>query len=371
MLLLLTLWFFAVNVLASSRLHDMQVNDKFGATKIVFSGDIQRVPHVFLLPNPERLVVDFADSHSLINTNVLRTKTALINKIRSGTPKKNVVRFVFDLNTPVTFKMGAYDQQMIRIELTRQGITEKPVISAVNIPSSSRSITVMIDPGHGGKDSGAVGPSGIKEKDVVLAIAKQLASMINQQPHMRAVLTRDGDYFISLHDRLVSARRDKVDLFVAIHADSYFNKKANGASVYALSQHGATSIAARWLARADNYSELGGVDLGDLEDQSYMLRSVLIDLAQTTTTRESMRLGGSLLDALDNVTKLHYARVEQAPFMVLKSPDIPSILVETGFISNAKEESRLRDRSYQRKIAQALLSGIMIYHKKYAAVSMS
>jgi N-acetylmuramoyl-L-alanine amidase len=355
---------FTMNAFAAYRLTDMRITHKAASSQIIFSVSSSVKPRVFLLPNPERLVVDFSDCRLEMSPVLLHTHTPWINKIRSGAPQKNMVRLVFDLNTAINYTLRVRDDHTIQIDLTKQkAITEfTPAI---------RPITVVIDPGHGGKDSGAIGPSGIKEKDVVLAIAKQLANMINQQPHMRAVLTRDNDYFISLHDRLVSARRGKADLFVAIHADSYFNKKANGASVYALSQHGATSIAARWLARRDNYSELGGVDLGDLEDQSYLLRSVLIDLAQTNTTQDSMRLGESLLDALDNVTRLHYARVEQAPFMVLKSPDIPSILVETGFISNSKEEKRLADRAYQREIAQALLNGIMRYHKKYATVSMS
>lgn len=363
---------FVTNAFATIPMMDMQVTNTALTSQMIFSVNMPIKTHVFLLPNPERLVIDFEGSHFTIHPKILRMKTALISHVRSGSPKANTVRLVFDLNAPVSFKSSTMNQsKKVMIELTRQG----DVVSAIAVQHGERDhirpITVVIDPGHGGKDSGAVGPSGTKEKDVVLSIAKQLAELINEQPNMHAVLTRDSDYFISLHDRLVSARRGKADLFVAIHADSYFNKNANGASIYALSQHGATSIAARWLAQRDNYSELGGVDLGDLEDQSYLLRSVLIDLAQTTTSRDSMRLGGSLLQALDDVVKLHYARVEQAPFMVLKSPDIPSILVETGFISNTKEEKRLRDKYYQHKIAMALLDGIMTYHKKYASVSMS
>lgn len=221
--------------------------------------------------------------------------------------------------------------------------------------------TVIVDAGHGGKDSGALGPNGIKEKNVVLSIAKKLAEQINQQPGMRAVLTRRGDYFVPLRGRLSLARRGEGDLFVAIHADSYFNTSATGASVYALSQHGATSEAARWLAQKDNYVELGGVELNSLQDRSPLLRSVLIDLAQTATIRDSLRLGNDMLDALDAISTLHYKHVEQAPFMVLKSPDIPSVLVETGFISNPKEEKRLTDPAYQQKIAEALLLGIVQY----------
>ena len=222
----------------------------------------------------------------------------------------------------------------------------------------------MIDPGHGGKDPGAIGDRGTKEKDVVLAIGKNLAKIINQTPGMRAILTRDGDYYVSLRERLMKARKYKVDLFIAIHADSYFDNNARGASVYSLSRRGASTVAARWLAERENHDELGGVDLGELEDQSHMLRSVLIDLAQTSTTKDSLSLGASLLGSLEKVTSLHYSRVEQAPFMVLKSPDIPSLLVETGFISNPKEEKRLRDKFHQNKIAMALFQGILSYQSK-------
>ena len=210
----------------------------------------------------------------------------------------------------------------------------------------------------------------MKEKNVTLAISKRLAHLINQQPNMRAVLTRNGDYYVGLRGRLKLARKGNADFFVALHADSYFNDHASGASVYALSQHGATSEAARWLAKKDNYSELGGVDLRELSDQSYLLRSVLIDLAQTATITDSMRLGKGILSNLRDVTRLHYSRVEQAPFMVLKSPDIPSILVEMGFISNAQEELRLNNENYQDELAQALFHGIRNYLQKYPVASV-
>jgi N-acetylmuramoyl-L-alanine amidase len=229
--------------------------------------------------------------------------------------------------------------------------------------------TIIIDAGHGGKDSGAVGKKGIQEKNVVLSIAKKLAKEINQEPTLRAVLTRNGDYFVTLRERLKLARKHKGDLFVAIHADAaYTGDSATGASVYALSPHGATSEAARWLARRDNYSELGSVELDALKDRSPVLRSVLIDLAQTATIRDSIRLGNNVLDALDHISSLHYSHVEQAPFMVLKSPDIPSILVETGFISNLYEEKRLANPLYQAKMAHALKLGIDQYMRKVAVL---
>lgn len=234
-------------------------------------------------------------------------------------------------------------------------------------PKKSLVYTIVIDPGHGGKDAGALGSQGNQEKNIVLAIAKRLAKKINENKNMRAILTRDSDKFLSLRERLQFTRKNDADVFIAIHADAYFDKSASGASVYALSAHGATSVAARWLAQRENHSELDGVELNELQDRSLMVRSVLIDLAQTTTTRDSLKLGSLLLDTLDNISPLHYAHVEQAPFLVLKSPDIPSVLVETGFITNPKEEKRLSEAWYQEKIAQALHKGVVSYLAKYAA----
>lgn len=224
--------------------------------------------------------------------------------------------------------------------------------------SSKRLLIVVIDPGHGGKDPGTTGPRGTHEKDIVLAISKELQRVINQQPGFRAVLTRNRDYFIPLRQRLAIARKDKADVFIAIHADAYQDPFATGASVFALSQHGASSEAARWLAQKENYSEVGDVDLNNKSD---VLRSVLIDLSQTATITTSLQLGGIILQQLDKVGHLHHSYVEQAPFMVLKSPDIPSLLIETGFLSNPEEEYRLRDAQYQHKLAIAISNGIKTY----------
>lgn len=224
--------------------------------------------------------------------------------------------------------------------------------------------TVVIDAGHGGHDAGALGANGLNEKNVVLAIAKELADTINARPNRHAILTRSGDYFVSLRGRLMAARNEKADLFIAIHADAYFDDHAAGASVYALSKRGATSEAARWLAKHENNSELDSIELDSLKDRSKILRSVLIDLAQTTTIRDSLRLGNAMLDALGEVTSLHYSHVEQAPFVVLKSPDIPSILVETGFMTNPTEEKRLADAAYQHQLAAALAAGVENYLQK-------
>lgn len=234
------------------------------------------------------------------------------------------------------------------------------------IKNGARKIfTVVIDPGHGGKDSGAQGALGTLEKDVVLSIAKRLAKEINLHPHMRAVLTRQGDYYVPLRTRLDLARKEGADLFLAIHADAYFERNATGASVYALSQHGATTEAGRWLAQQEKYPELDNVEFKALKDRSRVLRSVLIDLAQSATIRDSLRLGNALLDALDRIGRLHYPHVEQAPLVVLKSPDIPSILVETAFITNPQEELKLKNMVYQQRVAEALMHGLHSYVEKF------
>ncbi len=232
-----------------------------------------------------------------------------------------------------------------------------------SIAPSQKKIIIVIDPGHGGKDPGAIGGRGTQEKHVVLNISKYLQQAINKQPGFEAVLTRKADYYVGLRRRLTLARKYKGDMFVAVHADAFNNPKAHGASVYALSRRGATSEAARWLAVRENSSELmGGVDLAD---KGNMLRSVLIDLSQTATIRSSLAIGKELIGALKPIAALHNKRVEQAAFVVLKSPDIPSLLVETGFISNSREELKLRSSAYQRKVADALMRGIKMYFTRY------
>ena len=224
--------------------------------------------------------------------------------------------------------------------------------------SNQRVINVIIDPGHGGKDPGTTGHFGVREKDVVLAIGLDLYQLLQKDPRFHTVMTRNADYFLTLRQRLTVARKNHGDVFIAIHADAFKDPFATGASIYALSAHGASSEAALWLAQKENYSELGGIKLNDKSD---LLRSVLLDLSQTATISSSMQLGQDVLDELGKVGKLHHSSIEQAPFMVLKSPDIPSILIETGFLSNPSEEERLRNPIYQQQIAQAIYTGLLDY----------
>lgn len=222
-------------------------------------------------------------------------------------------------------------------------------------------VTIAIDAGHGGEDPGARGATGLHEKDITLAIAKRLKARIDAEPNMRGVLTRDGDYFIPLHGRVVKARNMQADLFISIHADAFTNPAARGSSVFALSERGATSATARYLAKKENESDLiGGVSLDDKEP---LLAKTLLDLSQTATISDSLKLANAVLDQVGNVNVLHKNHVEQAAFAVLKSPDIPSILVETAFISNPEEERKLNNPSHQEKLAESIFIGI----KKYFA----
>ena len=222
-----------------------------------------------------------------------------------------------------------------------------------------RLVIVAIDPGHGGEDPGAIGPSGLREKDVVLAIALQLRERINAEPGMRAMLTRDEDYFVPLGQRVAKARRVQADLFVSIHADAFMTPQARGASVFALSEKGASSTAARWMAQRENAADLvGGINVAAADAQ---VMRALLDMSTTAQIKDSLKLGSEVLARIGKVGKLHKGSVEQAGFAVLKAPDIPSILVETAFISNPEEEARLRDPRYQAEVADALAAGVRRY----------
>ena len=222
-----------------------------------------------------------------------------------------------------------------------------------------RLVIVALDPGHGGEDPGAIGPGGTREKDVVLQIAHRLRDRINQQPNMRAYLTRDADFFVPLHIRVQKARSVQADLFISLHADAFFTDVPQGASVFALSEKGASSSAARWLANKENSADLvGGINVKAKDAQ---VQRALFDMSTTAQINDSMKLGSAMLGEMGNVGKLHKPRVEQASFAVLKAPDIPSVLVETAFISNPMEEARLRSEDYQIQLADALMRGISRY----------
>lgn len=257
--------------------------------------------------------------------------------------------------------IGRVDGERVAKSPARPGSHAK---TAPHPPSAiERLIIVALDPGHGGEDPGAVGPTGLKEKDVVLSVALQLRDRLNQRPGMRAFLTRDADYFVPLADRVRKARRVQADLFVSIHADAFMTPAARGASVFALSEHGATSTTARWIAKKENAADVvGGINVKASKDVHVM--RTLLDMSTAAQIKDSLRIGGEVLGQLDRVGRLHKPRVEQAGFAVLKAPDIPSILVETAFISNPGEEAKLRDVNYQSQLVNALSNGIQRYFAK-------
>ena len=243
--------------------------------------------------------------------------------------------------------------------------TPAPPVTATAVPADEqrqidRLVVVAIDPGHGGEDPGAIGPSGLREKDVVLAVALKLRERINSVPGMRAMLTRDADFFVPLHERVRKARRVQADLFVSIHADAFFTPAARGASVFALSENGATSAAARWMANKENAADgVGGVNVATVKDAQ--VRRAMLDMSTAAQIKDSLKIGREVLERIGKVGALHKRSVEQAAFAVLKAPDIPSILVETAFISNPDEEAKLRDGDYQDRLVEALHTGIRRY----------
>jgi len=311
----------------------------------------------FYLSHPRRFVIDIPKAHVAVPKRRETLQNNLLRNMRIGQHQQAMTRLVFEVAPSAI------------ISVTQQGSLLKVVVGssiARAKPKQLRNIVVTIDPGHGGTDPGAIGYRKTREKMITLAIAKRLYSELKKEPGITPILTRSRDHYIALRKRLDRARDKKADVFISIHADAYKTRKAHGVSVFALSQRGASSEAARWLAEQENYSELGGVDLND---KSYVLRSVLLDLSQTATIAASLDLGQAVLSELGQFAALHNRKVEQARFVVLKSPDIPSILVETGFISNRSEELKLRSPRYQQKIANAIVRGIHRYFRKHAPMN--
>jgi N-acetylmuramoyl-L-alanine amidase len=342
---------------------DVRLSYSGGTTRVVFdmSGPVEH--RLFSLHDPERVVIDIDNARLAPSYIDVDLSPSVVENIRHAAHDVSNLRVVLDLNQPVSLKSfllppaEGYGHRLV-VDLNHPGIPA-PVIMAEDSESDLRDVIVAIDAGHGGKDPGAIGHSGTMEKDVVFAIATRLENLIAQEPGMQPVMIREGDVYLPLRERIERAREHKADLFVSIHADAALNTSAEGSSVYVLSRTGATSEAARWLAERENASDLiGGVRLDDKDDT---LARVLMDLSQTATIEASIMLADQMLGALQTVGTTHSSRVEQAGFVVLKSPDIPSVLVETAFISNAVEEQRLRTTSHQESLALAMLQGIRDY----------
>jgi N-acetylmuramoyl-L-alanine amidase len=370
-------------------------------TRITLESGAPIVHNVFTIANPDRLVLDLENVESSTALDVLSTKISAddpyVSAVRIGRFKPGVIRLVLDLKAQVkpqvfTLKpVGDYGHRLVLdvypVEpvdpilalLEKNAVpapatgsatpatqSDQPASGAARAPGAKkptaevlRLVTVAIDAGHGGEDPGAKGRSGTYEKHVTLAIAKRLKALINDEPNMRGMLVRDGDYYIALANRVIKARRVQADLFVSIHADAFIKPHARGSSVFALSERGATSAAAGWLAKKENDADLiGGVNI-DVDDPT--LKQVLLDLSQTATINDSLKLARAVLGEIGGINDLHRERVEQAGFAVLKAPDIPSILVETAFLTNPDEERKLKDEKYQDRMAQAILVGIRKY----------
>ncbi len=393
------------SAVAGTRINSVRLWPAEEYTRVTFESQTGIRSTLFSMDNPARLVLDLegVEPSAPVETMALGLKAddPYIKGIRVGRFKPGVLRVVFDLkarvkaSTSLLNPVAEYgyrlvldiypevpaDPLMALIENHQSGAAAPapsenvatPVIAAAptadvvippaTVPSRNprieQRITIAVDAGHGGEDPGAHGRGGTYEKKVTLAIARRLKAQIDAQPNLRAVLIRDGDYFIPLQGRTAKARQLHADLFVSIHADAFINRDARGSSVFALSEKGATSVAARWLATRENEADLiGGININNHETY---LAQTLFDLSQTATINDSLKIARAVLGELGHVNALHKGEVEQAGFAVLKSPDIPSILVETAFITNPEEERRLNDTQYQDKLAEAILAGLQRY----------
>jgi N-acetylmuramoyl-L-alanine amidase len=356
---------------ASSELRGVHLSATPAAAQLTLDLTDTASQKLFKLDRPERTVIDLG--HTRLARGVRMPAAAgIVSRIRIGTQRGGTLRLVIQLKSAVpthsawTQVPGTTVRQLavtLGDSLVADDDSSPRVIRAAHAPlESGRDVVIAVDAGHGGQDPGAIGRGGTREKDVVLAIARALAERINGEPGMRAVLTRDRDEFLVLRDRIGRARIAKADMFVSVHADSIVNRSVSGASVYVLSEHGATNEAARWLADRENAADLmGGVKL---DDKDKALASVLLDLSQTANISASMTAAQRVIGSLDAVGQVRKAQVQQAGFVVLKSPDIPSMLVETAYISNPEEELRLRNTRQQGALADAIFAGLRGYFEQ-------
>jgi N-acetylmuramoyl-L-alanine amidase len=331
-------------------------------TRVVFdlSGNFEH--RLFTLADPHRIVIDLNDTRKSEAIEIGRLNTNLMSGLRSASKSNGRLRVVLDLRAkvrPRSFELkpdGKSGHRLV-VDLHATNLSPTPIkTSKQERTRAKKQFVIALDPGHGGRDPGAIGKKGTREKDIALAVAKKMKTLINRTPGYRAVLTRDGDRYITLRNRVKKARQAEADIFISIHADSFHKSNVKGASVYALSLSGASSEAARWIARKENSSDLiGGISLDDKDD---LIASVLLDLSQTATIQDSLELGSDVLSHIGKVSRLNNRKVQQAGFAVLKAPDMPSILIETAFLSNPTEEKKLRSPKHQHKLAKAVFSGI-------------
>ncbi len=393
---------------SAAELRDLRLWDSPDSTRLVFdlNGEVQH--KVFTLDHPDRVVIDISNidrksAIDLINKAALK---GVVTKLRYGARDDGATRVVLEVSKPVDPKSfsiqpnGGYGYRLV-VDLFNTGSAaaatapaamtppvaaapaapaavaaapSKPVAAPPAAPQSAsiskpavrlteKPIVIAVDAGHGGEDPGAHGPTGVLEKDVSLAIAKRLARLINDQPGMKAVLTRDGDYYVGLRERVQKARQVQADLFISVHCNALTRPEMRGTAVYVLSPRGATNEHARWLANQENSADMvGGIDI---QDKDHELAAVLIDLSQSATMEASFDLGSRMLGSLGQINSLQKDKVQQAGFVVLKAPDIPSVLVETAFITNPTEEKQLASPEYQQKMAESMLDGVKGYFQSY------
>ncbi len=342
-----------------------------GQSRLVFKLDKSIKHKLMTLSKPDRIVIDFLDTNPSAKLKLGRNSQSLIKNLRHSTRNKNDFRVVLDMagkTKATTYLKASGGSYLLEVAFNpfaqqtakKQVISKPKAVSAVVANRNRKQIIVAIDAGHGGNDPGAVGRKGTKEKNVALQIAKRLKKQIDHQPGMKGVLIRKGDYYVSLRKRIVGARKAKASLFISIHADANPNRKLTGSSVYILSTSGASSVEARWLANKENSYEMKMAG-AHLRKQNKVVNSLLLNLSLSDTIDKSLNLAGGVLKELGSVNRLLRRRVESAGFAVLKSPDIPSMLVETAFISNTMEEKRLKTAHYQEKLAKAIFKGIRHY----------
>lgn len=386
-LLPIVAWAAAVNVTS------MRLAATTESTRLVLELSETTRQKIFTLDRPNRVVIDLPAARL---TAALPTGEGAVKTIRAAQRDNGELRVVLDLNAAIELRSSWLQAEngigpRLIVDLLKPGTNKTatpPTLAAAAAPTTApttatesamptptaarelaavksvgsantRDLIIAIDAGHGGEDPGAIGNRGVREKDVTLAIARQLKERIDSEPGMRAQLTRDGDYFVPLRDRINRARQFQADMFISIHADSVRDSHVSGSSVYTLSPKGATNEAARWLADRENAADMiGGVSL---EDKNSLLASVLLDLTQGASMSASLDAAGRVLKQLDTLGNVHHSAVQQAGFVVLKSPDIPSMLVETAFISNPREEARLNDPQHQARLASAILTGVRDY----------
>jgi N-acetylmuramoyl-L-alanine amidase len=351
-----------------AELRDVRVWAGPDSTRVVFDLDATAVHNIFTLENPSRVVVDLRDTHRAGALPPQLDGKGLVQRVRSGPQDGGALRVVLDLaasSKPKSFALQPNDSYGFRVVVDLASAAP----AAVTAPPQPRPelaekpIVIAIDAGHGGEDPGARSRRGLREKDVSLALARRLATLVNGEAGLHAVLVRDGDYYVELRDRIRKAQDAQADLFISIHANSYRDPSVRGTAVYVLSPKGATSEHAALLANRENMSDLiGGVETDNRDDQTM---AVLADIFQTSALEASHDAGGRLLESMSRVNALQRTRVQQASFVVLKSASFPSVLVETAFLTNEREERLLREPSYQDKLARSMLEGIKGYFKSY------